>query len=138
MKVGFACGVFDLYHAGHVLMLKECKSHCDYLIIGLNSAVNFDTEINPNKNGPVYNLEHRKMILESCRYIDKVIIYNNETELEQILNTEKIDIRFLGDDYKGRPITAEGAVKEIYYTDRSHGLSTSLYRKMIEKNTSEK
>jgi glycerol-3-phosphate cytidylyltransferase len=137
MKIGFACGVFDLFHAGHVLMLEECKEHCDFLIVGLNSANEFDIGINPGKKRPIYNLEHRKLIIESCKYVDKVIVYNNEKELEVVLRNEKIDIRFLGEDYRNRPITAPEAVNEIYYTNRDHGLSTSLYRTMIENKISE-
>ncbi len=131
MKVGFACGVFDLFHAGHVLMLKECKSQCDFLIVALNSCENIDFTINPNKKPPIFSLKERLLIMESCKYVDKVLTYNNEKELEEILINNEIDIRFLGEDYKGKPITAPQAVKEIYYTDRSHGLSSSLFRKKI-------
>ncbi len=138
MKVGFACGVFDLFHAGHVFMLQECKEHCDHLIVGLNSAIEFDPLINPNKKQPVYNLFHRKTILESCKYVDQVIVYNNETELESILKTSDIAIRFLGEDYRGKQITAQDSVAEIYYTNRDHGLSTSHYRTLIENKLSEK
>lgn len=137
MKIGFACGVFDLFHAGHVLMLQECKEHCDHLIVAVNSTKNINYDINPGKNKPVYNLQHRVMILESCKYVDEVMVYNSEEELEHILRTKTIDIRFLGTDYKGKPITAEDAVGEIYYTGRDHGLSTSKYRLMIEKGLSE-
>lgn len=137
MKIGFACGVFDLFHAGHVLMLQECKEQCDFLIVAVNSTRNINYDINPGKNRPVYSLDHRVMILESCKYVDKVMVYNSEEELERILRTEKIDVRFLGADYKGRPITAEDAVPEIYYTNRDHGLSTSKYRLMIEKGLTE-
>jgi glycerol-3-phosphate cytidylyltransferase len=49
MKIGFACGVFDLFHAGHVLMLQECKANCDYLIVALNRAENISEKINPGK-----------------------------------------------------------------------------------------
>lgn len=137
MKVGFACGVFDLFHAGHVLMLQECKEHCDYLIVAVNSTKNIDYGINPGKNQPVYSLEHRVMILESTKYVDKVMVYDSEEDLEKILKSEKIDIRFLGTDYKGKPITAPDAVKEIYYTSRDHGLSTSKYRQLIENKKTE-
>jgi glycerol-3-phosphate cytidylyltransferase len=133
MKVGFACGVFDLFHAGHVLMLRECKENCDYLIVGLNSAKEIDYNINPEKNRPIYNLSHRKLILESCRYVDEVIIYNNEEELTNILNIHNIDIRFLGEDYRNRQITSPKAVGSIHYINRDHGLSTSKYRHMIEE-----
>jgi glycerol-3-phosphate cytidylyltransferase len=137
MKRGFACGVFDLFHAGHVLMLQECRENCEYLIIGLNSANNFDKEINPSKNKPVYNLAHRKLILESCSYIDEVVVYSTEEELSDILHSYDIQVRFLGDDYRNKPITAPEAVKEIYYTNRDHGLSTSSYRRMIEEKKCE-
>jgi glycerol-3-phosphate cytidylyltransferase len=128
MKVGFTCGVFDLFHAGHVLMLRECKSNCDHLIVALNRAENISNTINPGKKAPIYNLEERKLIMASCRYVDEVLEYNSEEELLQILRSKKIDVRFLGDDYKGKPITGAELNIPIYYTDRSHGLSTSFYR----------
>lgn len=128
MKVGFACGVFDLFHAGHVLMLKECKEHCDYLIVALNTAENIDPKINPDKKPPIFSLEERKLIMESCRYVDEVMIYTSEDDLLDILKSGRINIRFLGEDYRGRPITGGELNIEIYYTDRSHGLSTSGYR----------
>jgi glycerol-3-phosphate cytidylyltransferase len=131
MKVGFACGVFDLFHAGHVLMLKECKEHCNYLIVALNKAENIDYNINPGKSAPVYSFDERKLILESCRFVDEVIGYNSEEDLMTILKSKKIDVRFLGDDYRGKAITGPDLVKEIYYTNRSHGLSTSNYRRKI-------
>lgn len=132
MKTGFACGVFDLFHAGHVLMLKECKEHCDYLIVALNKAENIDYTINPDKKVPLYTIEERKLIMESCKYVDEVMVYNSEEELLNILKNRKIDIRFLGDDYKGKKITGDNLVAEIYYTDRSHGLSTSNYRSKLK------
>jgi glycerol-3-phosphate cytidylyltransferase len=132
MKIGFTCGVFDLFHAGHVLMLKECKEHCDYLIVALNRAENISDKINPGKQKPVYTIEERKLIMSSCRYVDEVIEYNSEEELLRILKTKNISVRFLGDDYKGKPITGSDLPMEIYYTDRSHGLSTSLYKARLK------
>jgi glycerol-3-phosphate cytidylyltransferase len=133
MKRGFTCGVFDLFHAGHVLMLKECKEHCDYLIVALNRAENISEKINPGKKKPVYSLEERKLIMQSCRFVDEVMEYGSEEELLEILRSKKIDIRFLGQDYKGKPITGDDLNIELYYTDRNHGLSTSLYREKIKK-----
>ena len=85
MKIGFTCGVFDLFHAGHVLMLKECKQHCDYLIVALNRAEHISKEINPGKEKPVYSIEERKLIMENSRFVDEVIIYNSEEELLEIM-----------------------------------------------------
>jgi glycerol-3-phosphate cytidylyltransferase len=125
VKIGFACGIFDLFHAGHVLMLKECKEHCDYLMVALNIAENISTQINPGKRKPVYTIEERKLIMKSCKYVDEVMLYNSEEELDKILRTRKIDIRFLGEDYKGKAITAADLNIPIYYTSRQHGYSTT-------------
>jgi glycerol-3-phosphate cytidylyltransferase len=131
MKIGFTCGVFDLFHAGHVLMLQESKEHCDYLIVALNRAENISEKINPNKKKPIFSIEERVLIMDSCKYVDEVLTYNSEEELLEILKNKKIDIRFLGDDYKGKPITGADLNIDIYYTNRSHGLSTSLYRSRL-------
>lgn len=134
MKIGFACGVFDLFHAGHVLMLKECKEHCDYLIVALNKAEHISAAINPGKKKPLFTIEERTLIMASCRYVDEVLVYNSEEELLDIMKSKKIDIRFLGEDYKGRAITGEDLGIEIYYTNRGHGLSTSLYRNLLRNH----
>lgn len=131
MKIGFACGVYDLFHAGHALMFKECKEHCDYLIVGLNKAEKIDYSINPNKSAPVFSFKERKLILESIKYIDEVVGYNSEDELLQLMKARNIDIRFLGDDYRDKKITGEHLNIPVYYTDRSHGYSTSELRKRI-------
>lgn len=128
MKIGFACGVFDLFHAGHVLMLKECKENCDYLIVALNRAENISEVINPGKQKPIFSIEERELIMNSCKYVDEVITYNSEEELVTILKTKNISIRFLGEDYKGKNITGSELNIELYYTNRSHGLSTSMYK----------
>ncbi|UTW62724.1 adenylyltransferase/cytidyltransferase family protein [bacterium SCSIO 12741] len=131
MKVGFACGVYDLFHAGHVLMLQECREHCDYLVLGLNRAENIDPEINPGKKPPVYSFEERKLILENSRYVDEVIGYNSEEELMEIMKERQFDVRFLGDDYRGRPITGPDLAKSIYYTNRDHGYSTTEVKNRV-------
>jgi glycerol-3-phosphate cytidylyltransferase len=133
MKIGFTCGVFDLFHAGHVLMLKECRANCDYLIVALNTAENVSEIINPNKNKPIFTIEERVLIMEACRYVDEVLVYNSEEALMNLMIDKKINIRFLGEDYRERKITGENLEVEIYYTDRSHGLSTSLYRKKMKE-----
>ena len=132
VTVGFACGVFDLFHAGHIMMLQECKEHCDYLLVALNKAENIDYTINPNKQPPIFSFEERKLIMENCRLVDEVIGYNSEDELLEILKSRNIDIRFLGEDYKGKAITGENLVPNVDYTNRGHGLSTSLYKKRIK------
>lgn len=134
MKIGFTCGVFDLFHAGHVLMLKECKEHCDYLIVALNEATNFSEKINPGKRKPVFSIEERKLIVQSCRYVDEVLSYSTEAELYDIMKAKKINIRFLGIDYIGKEITGSDLNIELYYTDRSHGYSTTKIIDSIKNN----
>lgn len=133
MKTGFTCGVFDLFHAGHVLMLEECRRNCDFLIVALNKAENIDPLINSDKQVPVYSIEERVLIMKACRYVDEVVIYNSEEELLALMKSRKIDIRFLGEDYRGKKITGEELNIPIHYTDRSHGLSTSKFRNTIRK-----
>lgn len=134
MKVGFACGVFDLFHAGHVMMLEECKQHCDYLIVALNEATHYSPTINPGKREPIYSLEERKLILSNSKYIDQVLTYRNEDELLEIMSSNNINIRFLGDDYRNKPITGDHLNIEIYYTNRDHGISTTQILERIKKS----
>ena len=131
MIKGFACGVFDLFHAGHVLMLKECRENCDFLVIGLNKAENISVEINPNKMAPIFPLEQRQLILESNRYVDEVVVYETEDELLNIMNEGDFKVRFLGDDYRNKPITGPNAIPKVHYLNRDHGLSTSGFKRTI-------
>ena len=129
MKIGFACGVFDLYHPGHALMLEECKRNCDFLIVALNKADNLSAD----KNKPVFSIDERVMVVSSIKYVNEVIVYNSEAELEQLLRTKKIDVRFLGEDYRNKPITAADAGISIHYINRDHGYSTSSLIKRIKQ-----
>ena len=127
MKRGFACGIFDLFHAGHVRMLKECKEHCDHLIVALNKA----EDLPSTKNKPMFSIQERVEILKSCKYADEVLVYSGEKELYELMKNSRVDVRFLGEDYKDRPITGADLNIPIYYTDRRHGLSTSGLLKRI-------
>src|SRR3989344_6590658 len=94
-KVGITVGAFDLCHAGHILMFKETKEVCEYLIVGLHSDPTLDR---PEKNKPIMSLEERRIILEAIKYIDEIFIYDTEAELYEILKKNKfgIDIRVIG------------------------------------------
>lgn len=130
---GFACGVFDIYHPGHVLMLRECAAHCDHLTVAINIAENFDNRINPGKRQPVFTAEERKMVISSIGYVDEVVFYGSEDELTEIMSNGGYNIRFLGDDYRGKPITAADAIQKIHYLDRSHGYSTTAILDRIKE-----
>ncbi|MFZ6050964.1 adenylyltransferase/cytidyltransferase family protein [Halocola ammonii] len=131
LKTGFTCGVFDLFHAGHVLMLQECKQHCDHLTVAINKAENINPRINPDKKPPIFSFGDRKLIMQSCRYVDRVVGYNSEQELIELLKAGDYNVRFLGEDYRGKPITGEELTDEVFYTDRSHGRSTSRFKELL-------
>lgn len=130
MKKGFTCGTFDLCHAGHMLMFKECKNFCDYLIVGLEVDPSLDR---PEKNKPVQTLDERRIQLEAIRYIDKIIIYKNEAELYEILaaNEDNIDVRVVGSDWEGKEYTGHDLPLPVVFNSRTHSYSSSDLRKRI-------
>lgn len=135
---GFTCGAFDLTHAGHYLMFQDCKKNCEFLIVGLQTDPSIDR---PWKHKPVQSLEERMIQLKACKYIDKIIVYEREFELFNILKELKIDVRFLGEDWKGKNFTGKELPIEIIYNVRDHGFSSSSLRDRIynaEKNLKEK
>lgn len=132
MKIGFTCGSFDLCHAGHVLMFKECREQCDFLIVGLTTDPTTDR---PEKNKPIQSVEERTIQLEGLKYIDKVVTYDTEQELYNLLseNKLKIDVRFIGADWKGKLYTGHDLPLETIFNSRSHSYSTSELRKRIKE-----
>jgi len=132
--IGFTCSSFDLLHAGHILMLKDAKDQCDYLIVGLQTDPTIDR---PNiKNRPVQSLEERKIQLEAVKYIYKIVIYNTESDLYELLEKIKPNIRILGSDYKDEKFTGDDLDIEIYYHQRNHKFSSTNLRKKIVKKIS--
>lgn len=128
--IGFTCGAFDLTHAGHYLMFEECRKQCDYLIVGLQTDPSIDR---PDKNKPVQSLEERYLQLAACRWIDSIVIYTDEKHLLEVLSFLKIDIRFMGADWKGKPNYSRDRLPEmkVIYNSRDHGYSTSALRERI-------
>lgn len=133
MKIGFTCGAFDLFHAGHVLMLQDCKKRCDYLIVGIQTNPNIDRL---NKSVPVQSIVERQIQVKGCRYVDETIVYETEKDLEEILKALPIDIRIVGIDHKngfmtGKDICEDRGI-EIYYNKRDHDYSTTRLRERIK------
>jgi len=127
MKIGFTCGAFDLLHAGHALMLKECRELCDYLIVGLQD----DPSVNrPNKNKPIQSLPERYELLQAIKYVDEIKLYKTEEDLVNLLKTTKIDIRFVGMDWKNKEYTGKGIIP-VHFNSRSHSYSTTELRDRV-------
>ncbi len=129
-KVGVTVGAFDLCHAGHMLVFQECRTVCQYLIVGLQSDPSIDR---PEKNKPIMSLEERKIILGSIKYIDEIFIYDTEAQLYETLKENKlgIDVRIIGADWKGKEYTGHDLPIEMYFNSRDHGFSTSALRERI-------
>lgn len=136
-KVGFTCSCFDLFHAGHIMMLKEAKSVCNYLIVGLQTDPTVDR---PDKNKPIQSIFERFVQLEACKYVDEIVIYATEKELLDILHSYPIDIRIVGDEYKQKDFTGKDLQHiEIYYNSRKHSFSTTELRgRVIDRYKKEK
>jgi glycerol-3-phosphate cytidylyltransferase len=129
MKTGFTCSCFDLFHAGHIMMLKEAKSKCDYLIVGLQTDPTIDR---PEKNKPIQSVVERFIQLDSCKYVDEVVVYATEKDLLDILYTYPINIRVVGDEYKDKEFTGKNLEHiEMYYNSRRHSFSTTELRKRV-------
>jgi len=128
MRIGFTCSTFDLLHAGHILMLKEAKAQCDYLIVGLQTDPTIDRA---TKNKPVQSITERFIQLEAVKYIDEIVVYASEDDLIQILKAYNIDVRILGEDYKDKPFTGNDLPIEVYFNKRTHKYSTSELRSRI-------
>ena len=127
-RIGFTCSAFDLFHAGHVLMLAEAKSQCEYLIVGLQTDPTIDR---PEKNKPVQSVFERFVQVEGCKHVDMVIPYATEADLLNILKSIHIDVRILGEEYQNRTFTGEDLDIEIYFNTRSHAFSTTELRERI-------
>ena len=135
MIKGFTCGAFDLLHAGHALMLKECKEHCDYLIVGLQRDPNVDR---PEKNKPVQSYEERDIMLSSIKWVDEIVYYDTEEELGALLRSLPIDIRIIGSDWKGKEYTGHELRIPVVFNSRDHGYSTSNLRERVYKAEAKK
>ena len=134
MRVGFTCSTFDLLHAGHIQMLRDAKEQCDYLICGIQIDPSIDR---PEKKPPVQTIVERHTQLTAVKYVNKVIPYQTENDLEDLLNMLHIDVRIIGEEYKhgrftGRAICAKRGI-ELFFNKREHRFSSSDLRNRIQK-----
>jgi glycerol-3-phosphate cytidylyltransferase len=132
--VGFTCSTFDLLHAGHIAMLREAKSQCDWLIAGLQVDPSVDRN---NKNKPVQTLVERYVQLSAVKYVDEIIVYHTEQDLEDILSLFPINVRVLGEEYKDKDFTGKDICKKrdisLYFNTRDHRFSSSGLRARVSE-----
>ena len=132
MKVGITFSAFDLLHAGHIKMLEEAKRYCDYLIVGLQTDPTIDR---PEKNRPTQTVVERYIQLKGCRFVDEIVPYATEQDLEDILRSFHIDVRIIGDEYAQfffmwRHYCEEKGI-EFHFNRRDHRFSSTSLRKEV-------
>tara|TARA_B100002019_G_scaffold286434_1_gene296892 strand:- start:23 stop:442 length:420 start_codon:yes stop_codon:yes gene_type:complete len=130
MKIGFTCGAFDLLHAGHVVMLEEAASKCDWLVVGLQIDPSVDR---PEKNAPIQTIYERFLQLDALSSVNEIVPYSNETCLMDILLTKNIDVRFVGEDYRDKRFTGDELDIPVVYTSRKHSFSSTELRDRVTK-----
>ena len=132
VNVGFTCSTFDLLHAGHIQMLREAKEQCDYLICGLQTD---PTISRSTKNPPIQTIVERYTQLKGVSYVDEIIPYATETDLEDILSMYHINVRVLGEEYRDKDFTGKDICKkrgiQLYFNKREHRFSSSDLRKRL-------
>ena len=133
-EIGFTCSAFDLLHAGHIVMLKEARSQCDHLIVGLQNDPTFDR---PQKNRPVQSLVERYIQLQAVRYVDEIVVYNTEKDLEDLLLMLPLTKRFVGEEYRNQNLTGRDICKQrdiaLVYNQRQHSFSTTELRQRVAR-----
>ena len=134
MKIGITFSAFDLLHAGHVKMLEEAKLKCDYLIVGLQTDPTLDR---PTKNKPTQTVVERYIQLKACKFVDEIVPYATEQDLEDILKSFIIDLRIVGDEYKEKDFTGRTYCEEkgieLYFNTRDHRFSSTSLRQEVYK-----
>ncbi len=132
MKTGITFSTFDLFHAGHVKMLEEAKTKCNYLIVGLQLDPSIDR---PEKNKPSQSIIERYIQLKGCKFVDEIVPYITEEDLMDVLGSFKIDIRIIGEEYKEKDFTGKEYCKtkgiKIHYNKREHRFSSTTLRKQV-------
>jgi len=136
MRVGITFSTFDLLHAGHIQMLREAKDHCDYLICGLQMD---PTQDRPDKNSPVQTIVERYSQLKGVKYVDEIIPYGSEADVEDILTMYQLHVRILGEEYRDKEFTGKDICRrrdiDLYFNKRDHRFSSSDLRKRVcERN----
>jgi glycerol-3-phosphate cytidylyltransferase len=133
MKVGITFSTFDLLHAGHIAMLRDAKEHCDYLIAALQSDPTIDRP--DTKNKPVQTMVERYTQLAAVKYVDEVIPYQTEQDVEDILEMYHIDMRILGEEYRDKDFTGKEICRrrgiQLYFNKRDHRFSSTDLRNRV-------
>ena len=137
-KIGITCSTFDFLHAGHVVMLEEAKRHCDYLIAALQVDPTIDRE---DKSRPIQSIVERQIQLAGVKFVDDIVMYNTEKDLEDLFLTLPLDVRIIGEEYRNNLFTARTICHKrniaIIYNKRDHSFSTTDLRNRTVRSENE-
>ena len=135
-KIGYTTGVYDMFHIGHLNILKRAKEQCEYLIVGVTT----DELCYSRKNKmPIINEVERAEIVSAIKYVDKVVFQENMNKVEPVIKYN-VDVVFVGSDWEGTPqwIEYEKKFKEhncdVVYLKHTDGISSTILREKITKN----
>ena len=138
-NIGVTASTFDLLNAGHIAMLREAKSQCDYLICCLQIDPSADRK---EKNTPIQTIVERYTQLAAVRYVDEIIVYASEQDLLDILQMYPINVRILGDEYKEKDFTGKDICRQLgiglYFNSRNHRFSSTDLRTRVCENKGKK
>lgn len=133
--IGFTAGTWDLVHPGHLLAFKEIRSQCDKLIVAIQPNPNIDQ---PEKAVPVETMEERMIRLEACKYIDEIVTYQDQKDLEKLINDlysiGRINVRFVGADHKGKRFTGDTIPIKLIFNSRDHNYSSTNLRNRLKNS----
>jgi glycerol-3-phosphate cytidylyltransferase len=131
-RIGITASTFDLFHAGHVIMLEEAKRQCDHLIAAIQVDPTIDRQ---TKNKPVQSIIERQIQVSACKHVDEIIVYSAEKELEDIFMSLPIDVRIMGEEYRDKDFTGKTICEkrkiDIYFNTRDHYFSSSDLRQRV-------
>ena len=134
-KIGYTTGVFDMFHIGHLNILKRAKQQCEYLIVGITTD---KLCISRKNKKPIICQDDRMAIVEAIRYVDKVVFQNDMDKISAV-KAHKADVVFVGSDWQGTPSWIEYEkqfAKEncsVVYLDHTDGISSTILRERINK-----
>lgn len=134
-KRGYTTGVYDMFHIGHLNILKRAKEQCDYLLVGVTTD---KLCLSRKKKMPIINENDRISIIKSIKYVDDAIFQENMEKLKQVVENN-IDVVFVGSDWKGTPQwnKYEKEFKkvgcDVVYLPHTDGISSTILRSKVEK-----
>tara|TARA_R100000005_G_C4989849_1_gene197432 strand:+ start:1779 stop:2168 length:390 start_codon:yes stop_codon:yes gene_type:complete len=123
MKKVWVNGCFDVLHRGHLELFKFAKSQGDFLVVGIDC----DKRVAKNKgpSRPINNEQDRKFVLESIKFIDKVVVFTNDDELRSCISIHDIDYLIVGSDWRGKEVIGSEYAKDLIFFDRIGDYSTT-------------